>query len=445
MTQDFIVQDVLAANTLDNRELASLTVLGIIAFLALRKPDSRRTLGKDFKNLATQLANPKLWIPFAVYFLWVFGCVYFASRIGLWGWILTKDTLLIVFGVGLVLLAKATEQKSGRELLMSVYREAIGVSALLIFYLNLAPLPYFLELPLQIAIIVLVFAEAQHDGQNWPRAMLTIVGVGLLVWTSIQLIEGWGTLDHGELLMKLALSIWLPLALFPLLYPFAFFAAVEGAAVRTGIGGKPWTRRSRLAFFLGLKGSLRYAASFNGRYREIRDKRKFREARSFMQEFRADVNGRQNIRQRQEQTLKTWTGVSGTDKWGAQLDRREFDGTKRALRHLQLSQMGWFDREGGQFWGPEKSDLMMLPSSWTGLPEKHQVVVEVQSDPQIWRAWRTLPSGWVLGIGGKHRADSELYSAAEPPLTWPGSEGWVSEMSPEIPIDWARDDAVYPA
>ncbi|WP_146120068.1 hypothetical protein [Leucobacter massiliensis] len=439
------VGEALAANALDSRELATLTILGLIAFLALRKPATRRTLKRELKNLAIQLASPKLWIPFAIYFLWVFGCIYFASRIGLWGWALTKDTILVVFGVGLVLFAKATEQKNGRELFKSVYREAIGVSALLVFYLNLAPLPYLAELPLQVVIIVLVFADAQDDGRKWPRGMLVLAGLGLLAWTSFQVVESWATLNHVELLMRFALSIWLPLALFPLLYPFAFFAAMESAAVRTSFGGEPWTRRSRLAFFLGLRGSLHLAASFNGRYRAIRDAKTFREGRAYMKYFRSDVEERETLRERQRHTLDVWTNKGGTDKWGAQLDRREFDGTKRALRFIQASQMGWFERQANQFWGPEKAELIIQPTARFELPPNHGIHVEVTDDRKVWRAWRRLPSGWILGIGGQHRTDTQYYSASASPNTWPGADDWISELELDLPPDWAQDDSVYPA
>jgi len=36
------------------------------------------------------------------------------------------------------------------------------------------------------------------------------------------------------------------------------------------------------------------------------------------------------------------------------------------------------------------------------LPEQHGFVVQTSLDGQKWRAWRVLPSAWVLGMGCEH-------------------------------------------
>jgi hypothetical protein len=45
--------------------------------------------------------------------------------------------------------------------------------------------------------------------------------------------------------------------------------------------------------------------------------------------------------------------------------------------------------------------MVVQPAERFGLPNAHGILVETTDTGQEWRAWRRLPNGWVLGIGGR--------------------------------------------
>jgi hypothetical protein len=87
--------------------------------------------------------------------------------------------------------------------------------------------------------------------------------------------------------------------------------------------------------------------------------------------------------------------------------------------------------------------MVLQPLARYGLSDSHGIRVEVTDDMQAWRAWRRLPSGWVLGIGGRSGSRREyLYSSADAPYSWPDHAPWVdTATSPDLPADWERSDS----
>lgn len=144
-----------------------------------------------------------------------------------------------------------------------------------------------------------------------------------------------------------------------------------------------------------------------------------------MREFRDDVLHREGCEADRLANLDGFAGQPGADGTGAQLDRREFHGTKEALSFIHTAQALRCERLGERFWD-DLTDMVISPPSKWGLPDQHGIVVETTRDRKKWRAWRTLPSGWVLGIGAAGRFGEYRYSGALPPKTWPGnSDEWV--------------------
>ena len=86
---------------------------------------------------------------------------------------------------------------------------------------------------------------------------------------------------------------------------------------------------------------------------------------------------------------------------------------------------------------------MLRPPSRYELPDDHGVVVETTPDRTRWRGWRTLPSGWVLGIGATDRTSEFLYAGPAPPSSWPGDgDVWIDAARQEWPPDWDRNDEI---
>ncbi len=117
-------------------------------------------------------------------------------------------------------------------------------------------------------------------------------------------------------------------------------------------------------------------------------------------------------------------GSKQTDEHGRLVDDREIKDTCAALRRISTAQMGWYRNLNGRF----RPDLVeVLASSFSGqhgLPDPHGVELRVTDDGQAWWAWRTTPSGLVLGLGATAPAEGEW-----PPGEWQ-YEDWAPPPGP---------------
>lgn len=89
--------------------------------------------------------------------------------------------------------------------------------------------------------------------------------------------------------------------------------------------------------------------------------------------------------------------MQGTDDDGRQLDQREFEETRRALRWLATCQMGWYRNRGGRY----RQELLDILGDFTkqGLPAEHGIELHVAPDGQRWWAGRQTITGWYFAIG----------------------------------------------
>lgn len=438
---------------LNEREVATAIVLATLIIAGLANPKTRGGLLRGFAGVGKALWNRKIIGVLIAYISWVTLCVLGAYAIGLWQLSLLKDTFVTALVVGLPLLFRALNNKSGGLLLRDVGKEALGLSAFVAFYVNLSPLPVWAEILLQVVLILLVLMQVavqRIDPSTGQKALsgcvnfaLGAVGIGLIAWSTIRLANQWPTLDQKELLLQLFLVVWLPLALFPFLYGFAYVAAVEGILLRVSRLNEGVNWREKAGILVGLSFSLRTAKAFTGAHLQLSGERTLRGAIHHARDVRDDLDRREARALDQAQTLDALAGMTGADATGAQLDRREFNGTKKALRWLHTCQSGWYERQGNRFWGAERTDDMLRPHSRCELPDPHGVIVETTPDRTRWRGWRTLPSGWVLGIGSTDHLSQFLYAGPASPNSWPGDGGlWIDAARQEWPVDWDRNDEV---
>lgn len=433
---------------LNNRELASVILIALLILLALALPKWRRKLLPSLSAVARSFFKWPILRIFCLFLAWVTLWVWLAWLVGVWDPELLKDTVITLFGVGFPLLFSSIRAKSGVEIIRHIRRETLTLSALFLFYLNLESLPLWGELIAQplIVLLTMMTALAQRD-EKGRRIVgcfsipLLLIGIALIVWTTAQTVVKWDKLDWSELLAQLGLSVWLPITMFPFLYVVAFYAATEVILKRLLWTNKEMPLRARLGVLAGLHGSVRWAKQLTGRYHHVAQAKSFRGALSEMREFREDVTRREQREADRLADLDGFAGQSGVDGTGAQLDRREFDGTKRVLQFIHTAQALRYERLGETFWD-DLTDMVVSPASKWGLPDQHGIVVETTGDKKKWRAWRRTPSGWVLGIGATGRFGEYRYAGDRPPTSWPGgSDEWIDAAVALGPVDWERNDA----
>lgn len=436
---------------LTNRELASLILLGVFIVIIIAVPKMRRSVAPRVLDvLKIAVTSGSLLALWGLFLLWCAGWVALAALVGLWNVGLLKDTLLIVLTVGFPLLYQAFNAKSGTAIMRQIGGETVAFSALLLFYLNLEPLPLWAELILQPVVTILVLLQfAAGRGSDGKRlqgclaVLIKVASLGLIVWTTAQFIVNAGTRDWGGTLLELALSLWLPVVMFPFFYVASFYAAAQSVTRRLRRSYKPPApRRVTLAVALGLHFRLKWARAFLPSYEKpIMRAKTFREAVGLMRDFRSDIERREALEADRLANLEAFAGQPGADGRGGQLDRREFEGTKRALEFTNVAQGLRYQRLGNRYWN-DLTDLVLQPVDRYGLPPEHGVSVETTEDGQKWRAWRRLPSGWHLGIGGRNGEPGHfLYTGAGQPTNWPGDSGWADAARDlELPEDWTRND-----
>ncbi|MEV7527670.1 hypothetical protein [Agrococcus sediminis] len=390
---------------MNERELASLIWLVAVVATAVLNPKVRPALLESTKQFLQALASRPIPLLLGAYIVWCAGWVAVAAALGLWNWSLALETALIFMSVCLPLITSATKSRSGPELLRHVARQTIAISALVAVYVNLFPLPLWAELLLLPIVVGLSFkAEQGRRGRaaaasaRRAQLWLSLMGLGLLTWTALQFVALAEELDSANLLRQLLLSIWLPAIALPFLYPLAFFSTVETHLKRLVYSNPGMPHRAQLAFVLGLHGSLRLAAKFIADRSGVGAERTFAGAKRAMADFRSELDRRERLETERLDRLRDFAGETGTDGTGAQLDRRQFHETKGALRFVHTAQMTRFKGQGERFWD-DLTDMVLSGPSLHGLPRDHGVSVETTADGKRWRAWRRMPSGWVLGIG----------------------------------------------
>ena len=432
---------------LTNRELATAIWILVSVAAVVAVPRARNLLARPLQEVLTAVTKPKLLGVFGILFLWCAFFICLATLLGVWDLSLIKDSIIIVVVVGIPLLFKSVVQNSGTMILRDVVWGTFRPTAILVFYLNLESLQLWAELiAIPLFTVLAILHAATGMKPEWKQAqgcigiLLGFLGVGLLIWTMVLTVQHLGQTDWMAVLMGFTLSLWLPLIMFPYLYASAFYAASEtDLTMLRFMNDAP--KRVQLAVFLGLHFSLKWAVSFRGKEYQVGRLNTFRDARQAMRNFRVGIQ-RDALRERERiQRLDDRVGRSGVDADGAQLDRSEFQVTKKILGWIAVTQMGRYENNSNRYW-EDLTDTMVDPRKH-GLPDDHGFVTQVTPDGQKWRTWRQLPNRWYLGMGGANDLRYDFYYQGDrPPTGWPLSDPgqWSSDLDPGLPTDWEHSD-----
>ncbi len=441
---------------LTSRELATGIIFVTFVLLSVLLTKDRKGLLQPLLDVAKAFAAWKVCAVVFAYLIFVAAVVVLAHSLGVWSGDLLKDTLIIAFFVGLPILFNSAEYKDGLGVVKHVVKEVLGVTALLIVYLNLAPFTLWGEIILQVSLLsfVMLAIIGKHDPKTaslgkFFEFLTGLIVIGLIAYVTIRVVTGFNKFDWEYEASSSAMSVWLAVSLIPFIYFFGLIASCELALVRARIhnGSEALSLSAWLAFVLGVHDSLRYATYFTGRWpAELAKQKSFRDTSRTMRQYRRSVrsNARQNHERRSR--LRKHAGLTGVDEKGCWLDRREFHETKEALEGLFYTQMGLYRHHGEHYW---TDPINVFPGGgFRNLPEDHGVNFRVQGDGQAWAAWRHTVGDFCLGVGGTQDLEAQWrYASKESPSNYPGptASGWVdvSEDSKASP-EWHAADGPIP-
>ena len=429
---------------LTTREIASLLLVGAFALTIIVVPKFRRHLAPSLRGLVRAAFAPRLVGLYVVVVVAAATSIAVAWCIGLWEWNLLKDAIILTGAVVFPMTFRSFLFKSGGELAHRLVRDTLGLTAILVFYLDAAPLPLIGELIFQglATLMVMLQAVARTQAQWLPTkrlidVLLGAMGIFLIAWTTASVFKS--PPDWSEFFQSLFFSFWLPFSLLPFFYTFAFYAVAETVLTRFQAVRKPLTLRRRLAFMIGTRLRLSLLSQFNGRYNRVADGREFLDGLRRMRDFRVDLKRRRREEAERLASLERHGGNPGVDVNGLHVDRREFDVTKKRLNWVWTCQNGQYASQGDRYW--EHLTDLIVDADRHGLPSDHGFVVETAKHEQVWRAWRRTPGGAVLGTGGAEHRSQYYYQGDAPPAGWPGgSPEWVDAARELWPLDWNKDD-----
>jgi hypothetical protein len=427
--------------TVTNRELASLIILGGLVLCVLVSSGRMKTAGSLVAALKL-LAAPKVFVPLVFYVGWILVSLLPARSIGLWEPALWKPSVLWIAFSGLGLVFNLNEAISKPGFFKGAVIRTAEVTAVIEFFAALKSFPLWLEIPAQVlafmfaGVAALARAPEQQPARHLANGYLAIFGVSALIWSVIAAIREWDGLDRRELLLDFMLPIWLTPAALVFVYVVAVYAAHQGTWKQLRIWNKESLWCQRLAIILCCNIRL-------GSLRALRGQALPALARSSgMSEAWSEV-GAARERARKEaaeekarkQRLTDNAGLKGTDKAGQQLDQREFETTRQALRWLATCQMGRYNKRGR--YEPELLPVVEARFVRDGLPEDHGIELHVSKDGQSWYAYRETPSGRHFGIGAaRGTPDQWLYDGEQAPTTFPCEHQWDQFVPGEHSVNW---------
>lgn len=283
---------------LTNRETASLILIG--AFAVLFVLANRGGVG----SLVRAALAPKLLAVWVAYFAYASVVVFLAFSVNLWTLAQLKDAVIITATVGLPLVGKAI--KGGDDhFVRDAVKQAVGLSAVLLFYVNLDSFSVLWELLLQTVVVVASIAVALGSRQEGSRARVSVrvgeiaialVGLAMVAGTTVGVLSrNWTPAQVHEMGLTFAQSIWLPLLLLPFAYVAGLYSSLEGTMLRlrwhNGRVAPPFG--VRVATVLGTHGRLRYAQAIKLQWLpRLASAESYRNARDVMSELRSVSNDR---------------------------------------------------------------------------------------------------------------------------------------------------------
>lgn len=262
--------------------------------------------------------------------------------------------------------------------------------------------------------------------KRFADGLLSIIGLLILVGTSVFLVREWPNLDKAELALSFALPIWLTVATLPFIFLASLFANYESSFLRIDFATKDYPRarrRAKLALLASLRLRNRELHRFPGTAAsELGSAHTWSEARRIIAYRRAEARLEEAKKDLAAKKLIRYAGVVGTDWEGRPLDQREFEDTRHALDMLATFHQAQF-RDGHY-----RADLIEAVGSLVAsktLPDP-RIVSEVKKNGQAWFAWRMTVTGWCFAIGATAPPpDRWTYEGPQPPTGYPSSDaGW---------------------
>lgn len=254
---------------MDNREYASIILMGLIAIYLLTKGKLLSVI-KSFADVVKCALSPKILIPALILVTYSALLIYGAFEFGFWNTGILLDTILEVVFVGFPSMLIASKATSVTSIKNELIVPEVRFGALASFYINLVCFPIPFEVALQVVLLFLGIGHAQFSSRRDVsnlclfENMRVVLCIIVCVATTLLLSNAWFSMDWGVELSSLFLSIWYPVFIMPYVLALAYYASLESMAMRIKVSEENLPTKEFIKIAMALLPNFRYIRHFNG-------------------------------------------------------------------------------------------------------------------------------------------------------------------------------------
>lgn len=427
---------------ISTREL-SISIWTVVLVLTIWLTPPTRA---SFKDLIKSLLSWKVSLALLLYTMYMACVVWLMWTVQLWEQALLGGTVIWLLGSGMVLYSNAiTDAPKKHGFFKQATRDLVKLAVVFTFLVSARPFDFVTELWLVPALAVLTLTWAWANRVNSlslsARIWTLILGVVFIVLSGFS-IGTFANNPPNDLSGDVRLFL-LPVLLGVASIPAAFVAAVAAAyevfasRLRRYNSGKRLPAKAMLGLAVSLRWDLFTIDRFPGQSGHAAAHIKtYSAARELAARRCEERKLRDDRKAASRRRLEDFAGIPGEDDAGRQLDRREFEPTKRALDWLHTCLSSRY-RNTGEF----QADILDVMGTFKaqGLREPHGIVVKVREDGQAWLGYRSTPSGYHFGVGASGPELSQwVFNSQTPPTGFPSTKnlGWTNSLVADTPSEW---------
>lgn len=387
---------------MDNREYASIILIGLLAIYLLAKGKLLSVI-KSFADVAKLALNPKILVPALILVAYSLLLIYGAFVCGFWNADILLDTILEVAFVGLPSMLVASRATSVTSIKNELIVPEVGFGALASFYINLVCFPILVEIVLQLVILFLgighVLFSSKRDLSNLRlfENARAILGIIVFVAATFLLSNTWFSMDWGDELSSLFLSIWYPIFIVPYVLALAYYASLESMSMRINVVGENLPVKEFVNIAAALLPNFRYIKHFNGwNAHEYLECLNPPEKASYLDTFKREIDTVAANANAKVKRFESGKGRSGFDQDGIWLDWTYLEEMKSFLWTIaSLENRSW--KESGIYSSLDEAFNCFLPKGCNG-----SLLLTRGKDAYV--CWVIDPSGFVFAAGSRDGA-----------------------------------------
>lgn len=401
---------------MDNREYASIILIGLFSIYLLAKGKLLSVI-KSFDDVAKLALYPKILIPSLFLVSYSSLLIYGAFVCGFWNADILLDTILEVVFVGLPSMLVASRATSVTSIKNELIVPEVGFGALASFYINLVCFPILVEIVLQLVILFLGIGHVLFSSKRDPSNLRlfenarAVLGIIVFVAATFLLSNSWFSMDWGDELSSLFLSIWYPLFIAPYVLALAYYASLESMSMRINVVGENLPAKEFINIAMALLPNFRYIRHFNGwNAHEYLGCLNPSEKASYLDNFKREIDTVAANANAKVKRFELGKGRSGFDQDGIWLDWTYLEEMKSFLWTIaSLENRSWM--ESGIYSSLDEAFNCFLPKDCNG-----SLLLSRGKDAYV--CWVIDPSGFVFAAGSRDGAfPSMKYEGDRCPIT----------------------------